>query len=200
MVCGNGGPERVRLFLWKVARKLLMVNTERTKRHLTPNPLCPVCGDTEEYLFHCFRYCNLRSQIWRNILGSKSNPSFFSERFWESWLQNNIIDYRAPILNWSLTFGSTLCLMWQARNDLVFSNSEIDPAFVYWRMQRQVQAVLNAKKRDDEMSLGSDTNNMANSVFHFFGLLLLGHLFLSAVMNLLQTAASRQHGWLRWCG
>lgn len=44
------GPERVKLFLWKAAHKVLMVNAERVRRHLETSATCLGCDSTEETL------------------------------------------------------------------------------------------------------------------------------------------------------
>lgn len=54
---GIDGLARIRTFSWKEAHQVLMVNVEHFRRPLANSKACPLCGDSDESLFHCFSEC-----------------------------------------------------------------------------------------------------------------------------------------------
>lgn len=57
--------EKVKLFLWLVAKGRIMTNLERVRRHFTVDNRCPVCGEDEESIRHMVWDCRLARGVWR---------------------------------------------------------------------------------------------------------------------------------------
>lgn len=51
------GPQRIRVFLWKLAHGRLLSNEERRKRGMCHNATCPRCLTSEETIMHVMRDC-----------------------------------------------------------------------------------------------------------------------------------------------
>lgn len=114
------GPERVRFFLWKAARGILMTNQIRHRRGLTNSDLCPVCQQFSENPLHLFRDCGTSRSVWWSLYNDI--PSiFFEEENFARWLLFNLkAKSRLEFGKWSVIFATTLDRIWWARNEMVF--------------------------------------------------------------------------------
>ena len=61
-------PERVRVFLWLVSRRVIMMNMERKRRHLSDNEMCQLCRNGDETILHVLRDCLAAAGIWVRIV------------------------------------------------------------------------------------------------------------------------------------
>lgn len=161
------GPERIRLFLWKVAHQALMVNTKWHCHHFSSVKRWHVCGNQDETLFHAFQDSKARSPIWLNPL-SNGCGSFFSERDWEAWMLANLSTHRQQQPFAIGTFILQLVYVhvnWQARNDLVFSNRSTFLESMYWKPRTRC-SLAQAKGTMDVLQLerlGIPTLPLANA-------------------------------------
>ncbi|CAA7023532.1 unnamed protein product [Microthlaspi erraticum] len=70
--------ERTRVFLWLVARQVIMTNMERQRRHLSDTGICQVCKGGEETILHVLRDCPAMSGIWNRIVPAAKKREFFT--------------------------------------------------------------------------------------------------------------------------
>ncbi|XP_019163505.1 PREDICTED: uncharacterized protein LOC109159849 [Ipomoea nil] len=120
--------ERVKLFVWKIVKNGLLVNTERKRRGLTIDSSCPRCGAEEETLDHLFRQCEDSRNCWsitsplRNFNASNHLPI-------GCWIEQKCaggVGY-SPNLKWRSLFPYVLWNIWKARNNVTFNN-QITPS------------------------------------------------------------------------
>lgn len=72
---------RIKHFLWLVKRQRLLTNSERTRRCLTDNPGCILCGDTQETVLHVLRDYRIAKEVWMKLLSFTTVNSFFVAGF-----------------------------------------------------------------------------------------------------------------------
>lgn len=59
------GPQKIRTFLWLVAKEKLLTNAQRYRRHLVDSDRCPRCDGQEETTAHMLRDCHVSMEIWQ---------------------------------------------------------------------------------------------------------------------------------------
>ncbi|XP_040871734.1 uncharacterized protein [Glycine max] len=52
------GPERIRMFLWKISHESILTNAKRMRIGMSVNDACSACQAEAEALLHLFRDCN----------------------------------------------------------------------------------------------------------------------------------------------
>lgn len=130
------GPERVRLFLWHVARDSLLTNEKRERRGLSDNLLCPICNQRVESLLHVLRYCNQARVVWQQLSPRRMSALFFSSDHVQ-WLLANLDQSRQQ--DWSITFGVTVYHLWLRRNDFIFSQVVVSQVATIQRIRLYVR-------------------------------------------------------------
>lgn len=80
-------PQRVRIFLWLLARVKLLINEERTRRGMSNYPFCERCGLCMEFVIHVVRDCGFVQAIWKSVFPRSNWIVFFSLRLvkWIIW-------------------------------------------------------------------------------------------------------------------
>ncbi|CAN1165454.1 Putative ribonuclease H protein At1g65750 [Linum perenne] len=89
-----------------------MTNSERKRRHLTENSICPRCNLFDETVSHILRECHYAIDVWNN-LGLHEFCS--TQNNLCSWLSEGMKHQK------SLIFGIGCWYLWKARNEWVFS-------------------------------------------------------------------------------
>ncbi|KAL2928004.1 hypothetical protein RDABS01_001753 [Bienertia sinuspersici] len=119
--------QRIRVFLWLTTHNKILCNANRLKRHLTDDPRCPRCPDTEETLLHTLWGCPAAREVWRGMGGAARLGSFYQGDL-QAWLTQNLeangVIYTA---NWPIFFAITLWWNWRWRNCVVFGKSHEIP-------------------------------------------------------------------------
>lgn len=59
------GPQRVRVFLWKLLNNGVLTNDLRVRRHMTDSYTCSQCLSHREDYTHAFRDCSVVAGFWR---------------------------------------------------------------------------------------------------------------------------------------
>ncbi|CAA0819938.1 Unknown protein [Striga hermonthica] len=119
-------PQRIRQFLWLVAKGRLFTNSERFRRHVAPSPGCALCGGPEESLLHALRDCDGANQIWRSFVPGGDFSTFCSMSL-EDWLISHLSAlglYGFEI--WPCVFGIVMWRIFHARNSFIFNNEAVD--------------------------------------------------------------------------
>src|ERR1044072_7627932 len=68
-------PEKIRMFLWLIAKDALPTNVKRHRNHLALNPDCAVCASPLEDMDHLFRGCRNADLVWQALSSSVRVPS-----------------------------------------------------------------------------------------------------------------------------
>lgn len=98
------GPERIRCFLWKVARDALLTNQQRVCRNLANSRHCAWCRNEPEIVLHALRDCPTARKVWSLLLINSGIIDFYQlDR--EDWLSKNISLDSSVSKSWGLLFG-----------------------------------------------------------------------------------------------
>ncbi|KAL8151271.1 hypothetical protein V2J09_021079 [Rumex salicifolius] len=119
--------EKIRSFLWLLAKEKIFTGMERRRRGLTQDDRCPVCRRAPETLAHLLRDCRKIKQVWLSFIPNHLLNSPVSDFFsWDHkpWMLKNleIGGPAAQIPNWNITFATIVWWAWKWRNSIVFNN------------------------------------------------------------------------------
>ncbi|CAN1808083.1 Putative ribonuclease H protein At1g65750 [Linum perenne] len=114
------GPNKVRHFLWLASHNKLMTNVERSRRRLTNDTSCSICGFQSEDLDHVLRRCPRAAQVWNRILPDAISTDQDSRQP-DNWLVTGIANPQTKTV-----FGITAWILWRARNQFIFDNSRLE--------------------------------------------------------------------------
>nr|KYP39528.1 Putative ribonuclease H protein At1g65750 family [Cajanus cajan] len=118
------GPERVRVFLWRVAHGSLLTNSCRARRRMTMNPLCSICLQGEEDSLHVLRDYRFAQEVWSK---SCRDPSWMlaDQDNLQPWLLKNLSNSNRSPPGWNYRFAITLDSLWHCRNKAIFQGQSI---------------------------------------------------------------------------
>lgn len=86
------GPQRVRVFLWKLCNRGILTNAICVRRHMGNCDLCPLCRSSSEDYLHLFRDCSAVSDFWHAAWKGGRRDAFFHAN-WDEWITENITGY-----------------------------------------------------------------------------------------------------------
>jgi zinc-binding in reverse transcriptase len=80
-------PERIKIFLWLLARDKLLTATNLAKRNWPHSTLCHMCGvSIIESATHLFLHCHVAREIWTCLASSHPmQPNDAPIRYWSTW-------------------------------------------------------------------------------------------------------------------
>nr|XP_025703912.1 uncharacterized protein LOC112805796 [Arachis hypogaea] len=123
-------PQKIKMFLWKVAHNIIPVRANLKKKSLLTNSVCPICAQEEETSEHTLLLCDWTRAVW---FGSQSQctPTNQNVRSVGQWLQQMYIKCKEANRtevdqNWS-RIGITMWTIWKARNNYEYNNIEPNP-------------------------------------------------------------------------
>ncbi|CAI9114900.1 OLC1v1015718C1 [Oldenlandia corymbosa var. corymbosa] len=138
------GPQRVRQFLWLVAKEAILTNSQRWNRRIADSPACDLCGGALESTMHALRDCPKAANIWSRMVPAKHKGRFFGSSL-EDWLWNNLTNaFGMEVANWECTFGVTAWQIWAQRNAFIFANTPCNASRKIDDVHRHIQSVLSA--------------------------------------------------------
>lgn len=116
------GPNRYKVFLWKLAHGRLLTNEERKLRGMAHDDSCSRCSLNPESIMHILRDCDEVRDFWSTVVHTDQMARFFSLRF-HSWLDWNLSckDMGRDQVEWCTFFGVAIYELWRDRNNFVFS-------------------------------------------------------------------------------
>ena len=115
-------PSRIRMFLWKVAHKILPSKGFLNKRFNVDNQMCSWCNIDREDQDHILWTCQGAREVWESVSGwweIRLPPSFFQGNL--EVVLGTVTDAMSA-QSWEITISATLWSLWLARNDRVFNN------------------------------------------------------------------------------
>nr|KYP35123.1 Putative ribonuclease H protein At1g65750 family [Cajanus cajan] len=145
------GPERVRVFLWRVAHESLLTNFCRVKRGMSSDSTCGECRQAMETTLHVLRDCPYAQEVWNKTCRGLALMQAFRGNL-ENWLLKNLFRSQHLRPDWSFRFGITLDSLWHRRNRAVFQNLVISSDQLVAEIQARIAPTLS---RDFNQDLGS---------------------------------------------
>jgi len=64
------------MFCLESWKQSLLTSSERFRRHITEDPICPMCLDEVETIFHLVRDCPKVKDVWDSLLSDNAH-SFY---------------------------------------------------------------------------------------------------------------------------
>lgn len=105
-------PEKIKLFLWLVAREALHTNAKRNYNHLSCVAACPLCVANIEDIDHVLRRYALARQIWRHF--GSCIPILGESMPLQDWFQYVVSHHE------SLLMIEIMWWTWRWRNQQIF--------------------------------------------------------------------------------
>ncbi|GLT26418.1 hypothetical protein SLA2020_014850 [Shorea laevis] len=117
--------ERIKMFVWLLARGVVQTNFVRFTQHLASTPTCPRYEQAPETTLHLFKDCYYAKLAWE--YSSNVPPNFFTLEV-DSWLRcNAMMSMRmsSQQTSWSVFFLSLIWSLWKSRNSLIFEDKRV---------------------------------------------------------------------------
>ncbi|XP_025693017.1 uncharacterized protein [Arachis hypogaea] len=123
-------PQKVRMFLWKAANRILPVNAILHQRRIIKTPTCSICQKEDETIEHALLLCPWTRAVW---FGSSIQvvPTAYNVRNFGGWMMEKITRIKTET---GSEQGKILCkigylcwCIWKARNQHIFQQTEINP-------------------------------------------------------------------------
>lgn len=126
------GPQRVRVFLWKLCNRGILTNAICVRRHMGNCDLCPLCRSSYEDYLHLFRDCSAVSDFWHAAWKGGRRDAFFHAN-WDEWITENITGYLQGNceLDWPRFFAAALSAICRMRNEWVFNHTPFGSARIW---------------------------------------------------------------------
>jgi hypothetical protein len=143
-------PNRVRNFLWRLAKNILPTRANLAKKGVQIENLCPLCNSEPETIDHTFLHCQIARLTWfASQIGVHAPQSMPLNQ----WLLQG--------LTCEETMGTQLfCVLlwkiWGARNNLIFKNKPINPIEVAQDAMSFVQELPSYHQARNPTSLQDD--------------------------------------------
>ncbi|KAL2931883.1 hypothetical protein RDABS01_037293 [Bienertia sinuspersici] len=112
-------PPKIKIFAWKIMHDSVQTKLNLLKRGMgNVDPICPMCGECEESMVHCFFECTEAVVLWR-VSSLRLDPSPFQG----TSLARRIVDMSSLFSDpkWWNTFWSVMWGIWLRRNAWLFS-------------------------------------------------------------------------------
>ncbi|KAL4278142.1 hypothetical protein GQ457_03G020710 [Hibiscus cannabinus] len=122
------GLQRIKVFIWLLAKEKLLCNEERVRRHLSSCARCESCGATSESVYHIFRGCPIAVAVWNGLIKRDKWVEFMSLDNME-WIRGNLASTSPFVIDpvdWDLRFGAILWSLWRRRNAMIFDPENLD--------------------------------------------------------------------------
>lgn len=161
MVWKWAGPNRIKALLWKISHDRLMTNTERKKRGMTSDDLCPRCHRCPETIMHLLRDCDEIRDLWYGVVDPDLCSKFFSIGLhpWLEWnLSHSLIGRDQG--DWRIFFGVLVDNLWRDRNALVFSNLSNLGEHLLYQASCQTRFIIHNLQRLDPAEVRQPTRSI----------------------------------------
>ncbi|KAK8492567.1 hypothetical protein V6N11_030791 [Hibiscus sabdariffa] len=125
---GFRGQQRIKVFVWLLAKEKLLCNEERVRRHLSSCARCETCGAASESIYHIFRGCPIAVAVWNGLIKRDKWVEFMCLDTME-WIRGNLASnssFAIDSVDWDLRFGAILWSLWLRRNAMIFDPDNID--------------------------------------------------------------------------
>jgi ribonuclease HI len=133
----------VKMFLWQACNDILPTKERLFKRHITDDPLCPICGLATETTAHILWSCPSAKDVWLecNPKIHKCTSDEVDFIYVMEKLLARLDDDQMQLV------GTVARQIWFRRNSIVFGGKMVAPGVVVQRAKDQVEAWCSATKR-----------------------------------------------------
>lgn len=118
--------QKLKLFLWLLAHKKLLVRDYLSKIGLAINPECPLCHLHDETLDHLFVDCPITAQVWMKIQDSWNITMPLMQISLHGIIHTCSLLLMNDVLPWSVFYPYILWNIWIARNNAFFNHMSFD--------------------------------------------------------------------------
>ncbi|KAK8979333.1 hypothetical protein V6N11_000482 [Hibiscus sabdariffa] len=128
VIAGFRGLQRIKIFIWLLAKEKLLCNAERVRRHLSNCSRCEACGAALESIYHIFRGCPIAVAVWKGLIKRDKWVEFMSLDTME-WIRGNLSSnssFAVDSVDWDLRFGAILWCLWLRRYAMIFDPENLD--------------------------------------------------------------------------
>jgi ribonuclease HI len=130
----------VKTFLWQACTNILPTKELLFKRHITADPLCPICGLAIETIGHILWACPSAKDVWLEC-----NPTIHkctSDEVDFIYIMEKLMErVESDQMHLIVTVARQI---WLRRNAMVFGGAMVAPSVLVRRAQEQVEAVNDA--------------------------------------------------------
>lgn len=121
MICKAPVPNKVKNYLWRLARNILPSRCNLSKTGIQLDLNCPLCNDGVENADHMLMHCKfMKLALFSSQLGTHIPNGLHHHDWILHWLTNSE-EIGAQL------FVVILWKVWYARNQLIFKNVVLDP-------------------------------------------------------------------------
>ena len=113
---------KVRVFWWRVLRKILPVESTLKHRHITQLACCKVCLDADEDIYHALIKCTHAKLFWKEARGSLSVK--LPELHTETWSRDILCDPRFDDVD-EAKIITVMWAIWTSRNNITHDRESL---------------------------------------------------------------------------
>ncbi|KAK8620690.1 hypothetical protein V6N13_067156 [Hibiscus sabdariffa] len=167
VIAGFRGLQRIKIFIWLLAKEKLLCNAERVRRHLSNCARCKACGAAVESTHHIFRGCPIAVAVWKGLIKRDKWMELMSLDTME-WIRGNLSSnssFAIDSVDWDLRFGAILWSLWLRRNAMIFDSENLDMFAVsdrsiwLWK-DMQSACVLEGQARPNHASMDGSLQSL----------------------------------------
>ncbi|CAN1762563.1 Putative ribonuclease H protein At1g65750, partial [Linum perenne] len=140
-------PPKVKFFIWKVCSNLLATRENLIKRKCANNPICPMCSNEDESVFHLLFACERTKVVWRELQPGISPPTPQQQisGWFQTLLQNGQQErcIRAALCCW---------VIWKSRNEWCFQQVSPSEQGMKVRLYAEISLWECGKNHDQRIS------------------------------------------------
>ena len=133
----------IKMFLWQACNNILPTKERLFKRHISEDPLCPICGLVTETVAYILWSCPSAKDIWVEC-NSKIHKCTSDKVDFLYILENLMTRLDDDQMQLMVTVAWQI---WFRRNSIVFGGDMVAPGVVMQRAKDQVEAWCSATKR-----------------------------------------------------
>ncbi|KAL8161366.1 hypothetical protein V2J09_012855 [Rumex salicifolius] len=119
-------PDRIRAFMWMLAKGCIFTNQERRRRHLTQDDSCSLYDVETESCDHLFWDCTQVIRNWHSLGIPSRHAGSFKGGF-VAWFRENIMSTQRVngVVQCSAIFATATWWPWKWRDDFVFNGVKL---------------------------------------------------------------------------
>jgi hypothetical protein len=133
----------VKMFLWQACNNILPTKELLFKRHISEDPLCPICGLGTETIVHILWSCPSARDVWMEC--DKRLHKCTSDEMDFIYVLEKLMDRLDG--DQMMLVVTVARQIWFRRNSIVFGGEMVDPGQVVRRAKDQVEAWCSATQR-----------------------------------------------------
>ncbi|WCJ31853.1 Polynucleotidyl transferase ribonuclease H-like superfamily protein [Euphorbia peplus] len=135
------GPNRIRCFLWLIAKGRILTNQERKRRHLTDEDICCRCNLHPESIIHVLRDCPIARSLWIQVLPHVDFEKLIAINE-DIWFERCLTTGKTfSIHRWNILFPVICWHLWKSRNTFIFEGSSPKNVAVISRINARVNSI-----------------------------------------------------------